>query len=43
MNTVKVSLDAMGGDYAPRVVVKGALMALDDPNVEIFLVGKTKI
>ena len=43
MNTVKVSLDAMGGDYAPRVVVKGALMALDDPNVEIFLVGKTEI
>jgi len=42
LSKVKVSLDAMGGDNAPRVVVKGALMALDDPNVEIFLVGKVE-
>jgi len=42
LNTFKISLDAMGGDYAPRVVVEGALMALDNPNVEIFLVGKTE-
>lgn len=41
MNTFRISLDAMGGDYAPRVVIEGALRALNDPNVEIFLVGRT--
>ena len=35
----RVVLDAMGGDYAPREVVKGALEALGTHNMELILVG----
>lgn len=40
MGIMKIILDAMGGDFAPREVVKGALLAIDQLNVEIILVGK---
>ena len=36
---VRVALDAMGGDHAPAEIVKGAILALQDPAVEIVLVG----
>jgi len=37
---VRVAVDAMGGDYAPAAVVRGALAALsEEPDLEIFLVG----
>ncbi len=38
---IKIGLDAMGGDYAPQVVVKGAIEALDKlcPNTKIVLFG----
>jgi glycerol-3-phosphate acyltransferase PlsX len=36
---VKVAVDAMGGDYAPKEVVKGAVLAAQRDNMEIFLVG----
>ena len=37
---VKVALDAHGGDNAPKEVVKGALMAINEyPEIQIFLVG----
>lgn len=38
---LRIGLDAMGGDYAPRVVVQGALMALDqlDSESRIVLFG----
>jgi len=38
---VKVAVDAMGGDYAPGEIVKGAVEALADcPDLTIYLVGK---
>ncbi len=37
----KVALDAMGGDNAPREMVRGAVAAVKkEKNVQIFLVGK---
>lgn len=41
---MKIALDAMGGDFAPRNTVDGALQALlADPKLEIILVGDEKI
>jgi fatty acid/phospholipid synthesis protein PlsX len=38
--TVRIALDAMGGDHAPRVPVEGALRALREiPDLHILLVG----
>lgn len=37
---MKIVVDAMGGDHAPRVVVEGAIAAAKEyPNIEIVLVG----
>jgi phosphate acyltransferase len=36
---MKISVDAMGGDYAPADVVKGAVMAARESGVGIILVG----
>lgn len=37
---MKIAVDAMGGDYAPTEVVKGALqIARSSPEVEIILIG----
>lgn len=39
--TVKVAVDAMGGDYAPLEVVKGAVEAVNErPEIKLYLVGK---
>jgi glycerol-3-phosphate acyltransferase PlsX len=38
---IRVAVDAMGGDYAPGEVVKGAVLAAQKDDVEIFLVGDT--
>jgi glycerol-3-phosphate acyltransferase PlsX len=40
---VRVAVDAMGGDYAPEEVVKGAVLAAQKDDVEIVLVGSTNI
>lgn len=38
---MRIAIDAMGGDHAPIVPVKGAILALDtDRELEIILVGK---
>lgn len=38
--TVRIALDAMGGDHAPREIIKGALQALSEhADMEIVLVG----
>jgi glycerol-3-phosphate acyltransferase PlsX len=37
---MKIALDAMGGDFAPRVVVEGALLALRELESQVILVGK---
>jgi glycerol-3-phosphate acyltransferase PlsX len=36
---MRISVDAMGGDYAPADVVKGAVSAAKELNVGIILVG----
>ena len=36
---MKIALDAMGGDYAPEEVVKGAVSALEERDLEIVLLG----
>lgn len=37
---MKIALDAMGGDYAPRSVVRGALLALKEyEGIELILIG----
>jgi glycerol-3-phosphate acyltransferase PlsX len=36
---IKIAVDAMGGDYAPREIVSGSVQAVRDLGVEIALVG----
>ena len=40
---VKVALDAVGGDYAPEEIVKGAVLAAQQDDVEISLVGPADV
>ena len=40
---VRVVLDAMGGDFAPEEVVKGAVLAAQEDNFEIILTGQGDI
>jgi glycerol-3-phosphate acyltransferase PlsX len=40
---IRVAVDAMGGDYAPEEIVKGAVLAARKDDVEIFLVGTANI
>jgi glycerol-3-phosphate acyltransferase PlsX len=35
----KIAVDAMGGDHAPAIVVEGALLAAQDVDAELILVG----
>lgn len=37
---MKIIVDAMGGDNAPREIVKGALRARDELDVDLILVGR---
>lgn len=38
---IKIALDAMGGDFAPEEIVKGALQAVkENTDIEIILVGQ---
>ncbi len=40
---MKIALDAMGGDYAPTEIIKGALLALAEfEDISISLVGSTR-
>ena len=40
----RIALDAMGGDHAPREIVQGALLAIEQfPDVEIHLVGREEV
>ena len=38
--TIRIAVDAMGGDYAPEEVVKGSVQAARDQPVQILLVGE---
>ena len=37
---MRIAVDAMGGDFAPAEIVRGALLARDQYGVEILLVGR---
>lgn len=40
---MKIAIDAMGGDYAPEEIVKGAVQAAQAyPETEIILVGQSE-
>lgn len=41
--SIRIALDAMGGDNAPSAVVEGAVLAAKDPGLEIILVGKEEL
>ena len=44
MNKIKISLDAMGGDHAPEIVVEGAAEAkVRYPDIEFIFFGNKKI
>jgi glycerol-3-phosphate acyltransferase PlsX len=40
---MKIAVDAMGGDYAPEEVIKGAVIAAKEYGVDIALVGPAEI
>jgi glycerol-3-phosphate acyltransferase PlsX len=42
-DTVRIAVDAMGGDHAPREIVQGALLAAAEDPVEIILVGQEEV
>lgn len=39
---MRIAVDAMGGDYAPKVVVQGAVEAANNYNLNILLVGDSR-
>lgn len=39
---MKIAIDAMGGDYAPGEIVKGAVLALEERSLEIILLGNVE-
>jgi glycerol-3-phosphate acyltransferase PlsX len=40
---IRVAVDAMGGDYAPGEIVKGAVVAAQNDDTEVFLIGSTSV
>src|SRR5712691_7788788 len=40
---VRIAVDAMGGDHAPREIVKGAVLAAIEYPVEVILVGQEEV
>jgi len=40
---MKIAIDAMGGDYAPQEIVKGAIKGAREYSVEIILVGPEEL
>lgn len=43
MDSFRIALDCMGGDFAPEEIVKGGILALKELNCEIIFVGKDDI
>ncbi|MDD5337850.1 MAG: phosphate acyltransferase PlsX [Dehalococcoidales bacterium] len=43
MKTTKIALDVAGGDYAPHEMVKGAIKAVQEYNIEVVLVGRKNV
>src|SRR5712692_3946957 len=42
-DTIRIAVDAMGGDHAPREIVRGALLAAAEYPIEIILVGQEEV
>ena len=40
---VRIAVDAMGGDYAPEEIVRGAVVAAENGDVEPILVGPLNV
>ena len=40
---IKIAVDAMGGDFAPQEVIKGAVEASRQDNIEVILVGPSEL
>lgn len=40
---IKIAVDAMGGDYAPTVIIEGAIQAIRERPLSIILVGKENL
>jgi glycerol-3-phosphate acyltransferase PlsX len=38
--TIRIAVDAMGGDYAPQEIVRGAIQAAEEQGAEVILVGR---
>ena len=36
---MRIAVDAMGGDYAPEEIIKGAISALEERDLKIILLG----
>ena len=43
INNTKISLDAMGGDFAPQTTVEGAVLAAQEYNIPSILVGNESL
>ena len=43
MSSYTLAIDAMGGDYAPEEIVKGAVAAAEQHGYEILLVGQEDV
>ncbi len=41
--TMKIAVDAMGGDHAPREVIRGAVQAASDLGLQVTLVGREEL
>jgi glycerol-3-phosphate acyltransferase PlsX len=42
---MRLALDAMGGDFAPKAIIEGAILASDSlpSDAEIILIGKEQV
>jgi glycerol-3-phosphate acyltransferase PlsX len=40
---MRVAVDAMGGDFGPKIMVEGALKAAEEYQIEVFLVGAEEL
>ncbi|MDL1970116.1 MAG: phosphate acyltransferase PlsX [Candidatus Desulfofervidaceae bacterium] len=40
MSKIVIAVDAMGGDYAPQEIIKGAVEAVQEADIELILVGQ---
>ncbi len=42
--TITIAVDAMGGDNAPKEIIKGAVLAVQEKrNIKVILVGKEEV